>query len=377
MKLVIAAFVLVAVLCEFSTGQSTTMDHQTTTYYGTRKPVTVTNEELTITSYFSPDTSISVETWLIGNATTSIDIANPSFDSWSNCSGFTKEASTVGCSVSFVRNSEQFPIFHALLNAVHNGLTVRIITNWDSSVVTSPGLITPLDFLSVAGAQVRYYTSTDFMHAKYIAVDGEQASISSINFSYTSFMENREAGVIISGPGSAPLLSFLNDTFTYDFTNGGVWPTNTYTAAQRAIIDNPALDPIVIPPPRYISGAYVSTAQTVTAVMDEVTVFTAPDYAWSTFTGDINATSSSFELYIYQVTTPGSSDTGFCKIINSIATSVSTFKMLVSLDIVSNTDYYNAKDCYKYLTGNGVTVQEGAYGMFKFSHQKVCLPLFF
>ena len=43
-----------------------------------------------------------------------------------------------------------------------------------------------------AGVEVTYYASTSFMHAKYIQVDGKKASVSSVNWSHNSFMNNRE-----------------------------------------------------------------------------------------------------------------------------------------------------------------------------------------
>jgi len=54
-----------------------------------------------------------------------------------------------------------------------------------------------LGFLKLAGADVRYFTTVTFLHSKYISVDGKKAAVSSVNFSFTSFMENREAGLLI------------------------------------------------------------------------------------------------------------------------------------------------------------------------------------
>ena len=54
------------------------------------------------------------------------------------------------------------------------------------------------DFLTncSAGVEVTYYASTSFMHAKYIQVDGKKASVSSVNWSRNSFMNNREVCII-------------------------------------------------------------------------------------------------------------------------------------------------------------------------------------
>ena len=93
---------------------------------------------------------------------------------------------------------------------------MRILTNY-YDVKTAQGMITPLDFLSIAGAQVRYYKTTTFMHAKYIQTDNSTVASSSVNYSYTSFMENREAGFIISGDGSGEAINFYNQIYNYDW----------------------------------------------------------------------------------------------------------------------------------------------------------------
>ena len=94
--------------------------------------------------YFSPDHSIGVETRVIEEAEQFVHIATPGWDSWSGCTSF-NPSPTSGCGVAFQRNSEvwlvlwvehssnwryqAFPIFHAVLNAIHRGVTVRILTN--------------------------------------------------------------------------------------------------------------------------------------------------------------------------------------------------------------------------------------------------------
>eukprot|EP01052_Picozoa_sp_SAG31_P031927 SAG31_NODE_3443_length_4260_cov_39.705600_3_plen_108_part_00 len=97
-----------------------------------------------------------------------------------------------------MQRGEKFPIFPAIVNAVQRGVRIRILTN-SYNVPDCPGTISPLPFLALNGVDVAYYTSTTFYHAKYIAVDGKRASVSSINFSRTSFTRNREAGALIEG----------------------------------------------------------------------------------------------------------------------------------------------------------------------------------
>lgn len=61
------------------------------------------------------------------------------FSSWSGCTPFT---GCQGCSI-INATKEQFPIFHALLNAVHvQKATVRILTN-NYNTPTCPGLVRP------------------------------------------------------------------------------------------------------------------------------------------------------------------------------------------------------------------------------------------
>ena len=122
------------------------------------------------------------------------------FKSWANCTDQDEcrgEIKCTGCPIQQQRN-ETFPVFPALLNAVHErGVKIRIITN-NFSTPTCPGSISPLDWLVLNNIQVRFYTSTTFVHTKYIAIDkGAKTAISSVNWSYTSFLKNREAGVIL------------------------------------------------------------------------------------------------------------------------------------------------------------------------------------
>jgi hypothetical protein len=66
------------------------------------------------------------------------------------------------CPVAFVRNNEEFPVFQALLNAIHRGVKVRIMTN-DFGNECFPGMITPLDFLTLAGAQTTAFATLTFL----------------------------------------------------------------------------------------------------------------------------------------------------------------------------------------------------------------------
>ena len=70
-------------------------------------------------------------------------------------------------------------MFPALLNALNRGVKIRIITN-NYGTKTCEGLISSLDFLALAGVEIRFYTSTTFMHAKFLLRDGKVVSISSV-----------------------------------------------------------------------------------------------------------------------------------------------------------------------------------------------------
>ncbi len=54
------------------------------------------------------------------------------------------------------------------------------------------------------------YTTTAFMHAKYMTIDSAVVSISSVNWSKTSYIKNREAGVNFAGD-TAELVAFVTE----------------------------------------------------------------------------------------------------------------------------------------------------------------------
>ncbi|CAE7235217.1 CFAP47, partial [Symbiodinium sp. KB8] len=162
-------------------------------------PVTASGE-LNLTPFFSPGWSIQTYIDLIESATpySTLDIATPGFDSWTECTHRVDDdmyGQCTGCK-PYKAAEETFPVFPALLNAVHGkAVKVRLLTN-DYGTPTCEGYIAPLDYLALNGIEIRYYTSTTFMHAKYIHVNGNTTAVSSVNFSFTSFNLNREAGLI-------------------------------------------------------------------------------------------------------------------------------------------------------------------------------------
>lgn len=124
------------------------------------------------------------------------------------------------------------------------------------------------------------FATLTFLHTKWVRVDGGRSIISSCNYDYTSFMENREAGVLLEGSGAAPLHAFLDQIYELDVARGYRWKTQSYNASDMAVIQDRAHVPVVMPKPRHYSGAYVSTVQTVDATVDDVAVIANPDDAW-------------------------------------------------------------------------------------------------
>ena len=188
-------------------GSDPSYDHQTVPYTTKFQPSTVPGgaaADVEVTPFFSPEYSAPTIVKLIQSAEHAIDIGTPGFSSWSGCTPFDQADKCTNACTPLQQRNESFPVFQALLNAVHRGVKVRIITN-DYNTPDCPGTISPLPFLALNGVEVRYYASTTFYHAKFVMVDGVKLSISSINFSYTSFLKNREAGAVITGSGAAPL----------------------------------------------------------------------------------------------------------------------------------------------------------------------------
>lgn len=168
----------------------------------------------------------------------------------------------MGCQIEDQRN-EAFPIFPALLNAVHQKhIQVRLLTN-NFTQTTCAGTINPLDWLYLNGIQIHFYTSTTFMHSKVVIVDhGKRTSISSVNFSKTSFTKNREAGVVIEDC-SCPAIDLYQSVYQQDWDSGFNYELDaTYSSADMAVIKDTT--PMDIPTTDYpkVPGAYVTKKAT-------------------------------------------------------------------------------------------------------------------
>lgn len=187
-------------------------------------------------------------------------------------------------------------MFPALLNAIHQrNITVRLLTN-NFTQPTCTDKITPLDWLYLNRVQVRFYTTTTFMHSKYVMVDkGKKTAISSVNFSKTSFTKNREAGVVLEDC-ECTVTCFYKSVFEYDWGIATEYSLdNNYSQSQMKIITNPApMEYHTVPSPEY-PGAYVTPLKTYTSVTIQKG-YASPDNALSTIMEDMDKVQHSFQV---------------------------------------------------------------------------------
>jgi cardiolipin synthase len=98
-------------------------------------------------------------------------------------------------------------LLDALVSAAERGVRVRIITS------PSADFGAEMDALAASGVDIRLSSSL-YIHAKLIVVDGERAFVGSQNLSATSLDQNRELGIVVDDPVN---LSRLTRTFSIDF----------------------------------------------------------------------------------------------------------------------------------------------------------------
>jgi phosphatidylserine/phosphatidylglycerophosphate/cardiolipin synthase-like enzyme len=261
--------------------------------------------------------------------------------------------------------NESFPVFAALLNAVHRGVNVSLLTN-DYGTTDCPGMISPLTFLSLAGIDVRFYTSTTYIHAKYQSTDKKRAAVSSVNFSKASCLDNREAGVIIEGPDSAPILNYLDGIFQQDFDQAYVLqPDQTYSPSDMQIIQDTTEVAYTIPGiPPIQPGRYITPAPTPVSGQGNLIASTSPDFADQLIMSDITNTTQTITIYMYQVTS-----TDLCQEIINLNQAGITVNIMVSYRIYDQTDCAAANVCYAQLYNAGLTLMKAPWYYF-FAHQK-------
>ena len=272
------------------------------------------------TPFFSPENSEEVARVMIDDAKETLDVFTPGLKFWSRVRRGEKNASSSSWSCGGVLPSramakESFPVFFALLNAARRNVTVRILTNkYDDEQVGCDGRVTMKDFLSLANPEkmeVRYYRTTSFMHAKYIARDnGEALSISSVNWSRESMRENREAGVILEEKrdGSDRLFDRVsNRAFEYDWKR-----------AQKHIrgVEDIAKEEMAIIKNGVSSGAKLENTKNDAMVKPFVTkmeqillgegssvkMFVSPDFSREAFLRFLQSAKNVVYIYTYQVT---------------------------------------------------------------------------
>lgn len=359
-----AAFaVAVSLLVLAVRAQDPSYDHQTTTYQANIPVYKQSNKYTTVEPFFSPTTSISTETDLINQATKSILISTPGFSSWSGCTDWSTQTTCVGCNVTFARNGEAFPVFRALLNAIHRGVEVHVLTN-DYNEPACTGQIDPLSFLQLAGGSVRYYTSTTFTHLKFLATDDDTVAVSSVNFSKTSFTMNREAGMVFRD--NAALTSYLIDVVERDWAQAyPLQVAQSYSSSDMAIIkDTSHLSPNVPTPGPFSCSVGSTSTQAVSGSMD-IVAFASPDSSYGTFMGILNNTKSSLQLSIYQIT-----DMRFCNKLIDLAAGGVDLSLFVSDHIFSADDYALAQKCYQTLFAKGIKLKKADSKCLRFDHQK-------
>jgi phosphatidylserine/phosphatidylglycerophosphate/cardiolipin synthase-like enzyme len=249
--------------------------------------------------FFSPDTSADASVALVRGAKESLDVYTPSVESWSGCSAW--KSRCVGCAPDRVRESESFVLFRDLLNAAHRGVRVRLLTNRFDGVRECSGAVSVLSFLS-ANFDVRTYTSTTFQHAKVMIVDRNVTSISSVNWSKSSYLENREAGVVAS---SSSVASYAGEVFEYDWNVADVWqmPTNDIDKGQISRMKSSEwLEPFPIPS-RNISVPHYSPKKLreTWCAGAAIKMSVSPDAGAMTMLNAMNATVS-IDIYTYQIT---------------------------------------------------------------------------
>ena len=185
-----------------------------------------------------------------------------------------------GCPINETKR-EPFPVFPALLNAVHErGVRVRIITN-DFNAVACKETVILQDWLALNKIEVRFYTTTTFQHSKFISIDkGAKTAISSVNWSQTSFLNNREAGVILEDC-TCSAISFYQSVFEYDWENGMDYAlTRSYSPSEIKIITDTAHMPYTIPNSS-VTGGFV-TKLIPHANVEIKKAYTSPDSARET-----------------------------------------------------------------------------------------------
>lgn len=213
---------------------------------GTYEPVK--DVPLSITEYmevipvFSPNNSYAMLLSLIENATSTIDVQ--------------QQYLTHTCELT-----------HDLIDAANGGVTVRVMF---PEPTTASKNVTEL--LLQNGIEVRFSYSL-YNHNKFLLVDGEYVSVSSINWSNGSVVDNREAGAIVKNTNIA---TYLGDVFEWDWENYTHIPIGFTPEVE---ITKPVLNTVANGTIEVEAGFYIGPFTTGTLYIDNVLVhtWTTPD----------------------------------------------------------------------------------------------------
>ncbi len=213
---------------------------------GTYVPVKVS--PLTLTEYmevipvFSPNNSYAMLLSLIENATSTIDVQ--------------QQYMTHTCALTY-----------DLIDAANSGIDVRVMIPEPDSASKNV-----TEILLQNGIDVRFSYSL-YNHNKFLLVDGEYVSVSSINWSNGSVVDNREAGAIVKNTNIA---NYLGDVFEWDWENYTTIPSGFLSDVE---ITKPLLNTVANGTIEVEAGFYIGPFTTGTLYIDNVLVhtWTTPD----------------------------------------------------------------------------------------------------
>ena len=232
---------------------------------------------------------------------------------------------------------------------------MRLVSN-DYGTPDCPGTITMLQYLALNGADVRFFTTTTYVHAKYQSIDnGRKAAVSSINWSKTSMTKNREAGALLDGGATetaAKLASYMQSVFVHDFDKATPLVPGEWSAEELAVITDPAAVPIVLPDITFpeAEDLYQTAVPRFTYNPNATTTIQAsPDSAWATIKASLNGATESVAVAMYQVTSDE-----LCDEILDLKNRGVNVSLMVSSRIYAADDCAAAQQCYAKLNKGGL-----------------------
>jgi len=192
--------------------------------------------------------------------------------------------------------------FRALLNAANRGVRVRLLTNAFDDVRECRDGVSMLTYFSqVPRIEVKTYATTTFQHAKVLVVD-DCVAVSSVNWSKSSFIENREAGILMCG--SAGVVEYATTVFDFDWHLGRSWmPPNALSRSDIALMRNASyLAPFALPKHNITEPHYVPRLVSIGVRGDAVSLNVAPDTASTALYDELSHTHETLDVYTYQIT---------------------------------------------------------------------------